>query len=65
MKVGAVAYEVGYQSEAVFSRPFKKITGVTRLLGFFAKQATVARQTAFRSYRAKPRATTSALGRFC
>ncbi len=29
MKVAAVAYEVGYQSEAAFSRTFKKITGVT------------------------------------
>jgi AraC-like DNA-binding protein len=29
MKVAAVAYEVGYQSEVAFSRTFKKITGVT------------------------------------
>jgi AraC-like DNA-binding protein len=29
MKVAAVAHEVGYESEAAFSRAFKKITGVS------------------------------------
>ena len=29
MKVAAVAYEVGYTSEAAFSRAFKKLVGVS------------------------------------
>jgi AraC-like DNA-binding protein len=29
MKVAAVAHEVGYDSEAAFSRAFKKATGMT------------------------------------
>ena len=32
MKIGAVAHEVGYDSEAAFSRAFKRTTGVSPAL---------------------------------